>query len=313
VLNGLHQKDATDAALTWLLTRSPDSGDIQALGALIALQHDVVTLAESRSMQAVALNPFSVLGHYVQFNLALFHGDREKARDIATHVESWVSDSISALTLLPQMYEQLNEFQAIREQLLDKHQAGNRSPEIGLSLSRMSLKQGDTDSARTWIEVARDGWPEHFDATIDLARLCVEQGEMKAGAALVKGLAACEAVDELKLRIQAADESDMETLVRSYEVYLKKYPSFDFVWGTLLRYYLESAQDEGVEWLLSYPRVVPEHVRFAIDAYRAVVSLDTDTAQLKLQGFLDTRTTDTRWTWCWELVLESLEAPELNH
>lgn len=313
VLNGVHQQEATEAALTWLLKRSPDSGDIQALGALIALQHDLIPLAESRSNKAVALNPLSVLGHFVQFHLALFQGDRAKANHIVAHIESWTSGSISALTLLPQMYEQLNDFQAIREQLIHAHRAGNRSPEIGLSLSRMALKQDDAAEALSWVEAARDGWPEHFDATIDLARIHVEQGDMERAAGLVKSLASCEAVDELKLRIQAAHEGNMETLVQSYEIYLKKYPSFDFVWGTLLRYYLESGQSQGVEWLLNYPRSVPKHVRFAVEAYRAVVSLDTEQAEVELQGFLDTRTTDARWTWCWELVLESLEAPELNH
>ncbi len=311
-LNGLHQEERTQDALEWLMSRSPKSGDVQGLGALLALQKDQMELAAERSDTAVHLNPFSVLGHFVQFHLALWGGHREAAFDIVRRVESWAENSISAFTLVPQMWEQLNDFEGIRERLIQKYTAGNRSPEIGLSLSRMSLKQGNEEDGLYWVKAARAPWVSHFDATIDLARLLVERGEMEDGAALIKDMMPCESVDELRLRIDASSGADMGALVSGYEAYLKQYPSFDFVWGTLLRYYLESADEAGVDWLLKHPRPVPQHVRYAVNAYRAVVNFDIESAESQLKGFLNTRTTDARWLWCWELVLESLEEPRLN-
>jgi tetratricopeptide (TPR) repeat protein len=313
ILNGFHDDAATDEALSWSIAHSPFSGDVHALGSLIALQRDQLTYAAESSQKAIELNGFSALGHFVQFHLALCNGARDEAHEIARGVESWGAGSIVELTLVSQMWTQLGELDDLKARLILKYEAGAPSPEVGLALARIAAKLGDGDEALLWIEKARANWDGHFDATIELARALVERGEMSACGALLVGLSACESVDELRLRIAAANGVDMPGLVSAYEQYLRQYPTFDFVWGILLRYYLESDHDSGVDWLLSHPRPVPPYVRHAVEAYRAVVRFDIEVAQTHLQSFIDTRTTDARWSWCWELVLESLEEPSLNH
>ena len=122
----------------------------------------------------------------------------------------------------------------------------------------------------------------------------------------------CEAADEIRLRIRVADESCVETIVDAYRDHLDRYPSFDFVWGTLLRYFLENGKNDGVAWLLAHPREVPAHVRHAVRAYQSTLAFDLPEARVQLEAFLNSRTTDVRWTWCWELVLEALDEPELS-
>lgn len=313
ILNGLHDESATETALLALMDHSPMSGDVHALGALIALQRDQLALAVERSHRAVDLNSFSALGHFVQFHLALCEGQRDIARKIVMGVDNWGGQSIIELTLVPQMWVELDDVDSIRTRLKERYSVGVPSPEVGLSLSRIEAKLGNGDEALLWLESARSLWPNHFDASIELARALVERGEMSSADELIKGMSSCESVDELRLRIDAANGVDMPSLVCAYERYIRQYPSFDFVWGILLRYYLETSDDTGVDWLLTYPRSVPRHVRHAVDAYRAVVGFDVEAAQIHLQSFIETRTTDARWSWCWELVLESLEEPSLNH
>ena len=75
-----------------------------------------------------------------------------------------------------------------------------------------------------------------------------------------------EASEILAIDVRAALGETIDFFAE-YEAHLKKYPSFDFAWGRLMRVILESGSSERLERLLAYPRPVTIHVSHALNVH----------------------------------------------
>ena len=313
VHSALHDLDTAMDEIRWLLQRVPSSHEFLGLGALITLQQGRRQEAEALANQAINRSRYAFLAHLTLFHCALECKELAQARRVLDEVSVWVGSTINEMSFLPQMWSDLGEVEQATALLHRLNEVQPDTPEVALGLARAATGKKAHAEALKWACKAREMWPNHYESVIAEARGRYDVDDSEGALALLETLPESEAVDVLRLKARRSQAEDFMTLVAAYEDHLRTYPSFDYVWGILLRYYLEAESDAEVERLLTYPRPVPPYVRSAVNAYRSVVKQDDSAAERHLQMFLDTREKNRNWQWCWELIIETLESPKLAH
>ena len=313
VRSALHDLEGAQATCDWLINTVPSSHQYLGMGALIALQQGRKQKAASLAREALGRSQYAFMGHLTLFHCALESKDEAQARSIIEGVYPWIANTINEASFLPQMWLDLDEVDMARSLLRQIAERFHDTPEVAMGLARVACAERAYTDALGWAQEAKRLWPLHYEVVVTEARIRYELEDSDGALALLEGMPASESVDVLRLKARRLQEDDFLSLVAAYEAHLQTYPSFDYVWGILLRFYLEAKRDADVERLLGFPRAVPDYVRNAVIAYQNVIRNDLPAAEEQLTLFLRNREINRNWQWCWELIVDALEAPGLAH
>ena len=302
----MHQYEDASTNLSWLEECLGETSALCELRAMLCLQLDRVDEARYWGDKAIQQSDFCPHARFVLLSLDVRYHRITDALVHLEHVKKISGDSVLTASLLPTMLSMVGE----QEQAVGHLETlrGNAFPsaEVGLGLAQLYNESGAHQEASKALEYAVLCDEGRYDVRYHLASQAYIEGNLAQAASLLAKTPDYEASEILAIDVRAALGETIDFFAE-YEAHLKKYPSFDFAWGRLMRVILESGSSERLEWLLAYPRPVPIHVRHALQCAFFVKKGALPSAQSALDDYFCTIDGDERWGWSWSLIVEAVE------